>query len=420
MASNPFLRFPAHSKRIVLLLWGFAFLSYLLRTNITVAQQYIARDMSLNDVQVGYIFSAFLIGYSIFQLPAGILGDRFGPRLVLTVCGLFWGITTFLSGLVPGLLLKGTGLALGSLLLIRFLHGIGEAATYPVAMSAVAIWIAPSRHAFINSLIFTGSTLGSAFAPPFVASVMSVYGWRVTFYLSAVLPVVLAILWWRQSRDEKEMRVAARAEGSQDRLRIWRVLTKPAIFTLCLSYLLYCYAISIFVYWLFKYLVDVRHLSIVNSGWANSLPWIAASIAVPIFGYLSTKASSRMGYLQGRRLIATSCLLVSACLMSVVASTHSIGLALSAISLSVALLFSTESSYWSTAIELAREDAGAASGLMNLSGNLGGVLATSFVPLLVIYFGWFYALLSGSVLAVLAAVAWFFIGSESSVDTKLI
>ncbi|HEY1212293.1 MAG TPA: MFS transporter, partial [Bryobacteraceae bacterium] len=130
------LRISAHSKRIVFLLWGFAFLSYLLRINITVAQQYLARDMSLNDIQVGYVFSAFLIGYSIFQVPAGMLGDRFGPRRVLTVCGLSWGVTTLLTGLVPGLLLKGAGLALGSLLLIRFLHGIAEAATYPVAMNA--------------------------------------------------------------------------------------------------------------------------------------------------------------------------------------------------------------------------------------------------------------------------------------------
>jgi ACS family glucarate transporter-like MFS transporter len=229
----------------------------------------------------------------------------------------------------------------------------------------------------------------------------------------------LATLWWKQSGDEKKLRIVARTDPSRDRGSIWHVLSKPAIFTLCLSYLLYCYAISIFVYWLFKYLVDVRHLSIVNSGWANGLPWIAASVAVPIFGYISAKLSSHMGYLPSRRLIATSCLLVSACLMSVGASAQSIGLALGAIAISVALLFSTESSYWSTAIELARDDAGAASGLMNLSGNLGGVLSTTAVPVLVLHFGWFHALLSGSILAVLAAVAWFFIQPGSGANTKV-
>src|SRR5438270_11816938 len=95
-------------KSIVPLLWSFAFLSYLLRTNITVAQQFMSRELRWSDTEIGYIFSAFLLGYTIFQVPAGVLGDRFGPRLVLTVSGLWWGVTTLLSGLVPGLLIQGS------------------------------------------------------------------------------------------------------------------------------------------------------------------------------------------------------------------------------------------------------------------------------------------------------------------------
>ena len=87
------------------------------------------------------------------------------------------------------------------------------------------------------------------------------------------------------------------------------------VFFLCASYFLYCYSISIFVYWLFKYLVDVRHLSIVNSGWAASLPWIAATVAVPVFGYASTKLSQQMGFLRGRRSVAAGCLLAASALL---------------------------------------------------------------------------------------------------------
>ncbi len=399
-----------HGSRIMGLLWAFAFLSYLLRVNISVAQQYIAREFSFSDLQVGHIFTAFLIGYSIFQVPAGILGDRFGPRIVLTISALFWGLTTLLTGLVPGLLLKGAAASLSALLLLRFLHGVGESPTYPVAMNAVSIWFQPSRHAFATALIFTGSTLGAAFAPPFVASVMSRYGWRATFYVSALLPVLLAIAWWQQSKGTAQREANQHARSSVGSFYSWiQLLTKPAILALCSSYLLYCYAISIFVYWLFKYLVDVRHLRIINSGWANSLPWIVASVAVPIFGYISTEASHRLGALQARRLVATSCLVISAFLMTVGASSQNIGLAMGAISLCVGLLFSTESSYWSTAIELAHGEAGATSGLMNLAGNLGGVLSTVLVPVFVVHFGWLYALLSGSLFALFAALLWFVI-----------
>lgn len=395
------------NRGILALLWAFAFLSYLLRVNITVAQQFMARDLSLNDIQVGYIFTAFLVGYTLFQVPAGVLGDRFGARVVLTISGLSWAATTLLTGLTPGLLIKGAGMALLSLLALRFLHGAFEAATYPVAMNAVSDWFPARQHALVTAVIFTGSTLGSAFAPPLVANIMNALGWRPTFYLAAILPVIVAALWWRQSRGEKRVPLGPRPASAN----WWPLLRKRNVLFLCLSYLLYCYAISIFVYWLFKYLVDVRHLSIVNGGWAASLPWIAASLAVPASGWISTRISQTLGVLPGRRLVASLCLVISAFLMWAAASSAHVGPALAAIAASVALLFSTESSYWSTAIDIGREDPGAASGLMNLAGNLGGVLSTSLVPLLVTRLGWFYALLSGSVFALAAAVAWFFIGN---------
>lgn len=390
------------NRGIVALLWAFAFLSYLLRINITVAQQFMARDLSWSTQQVGYVFTAFLIGYTLFQVPAGVAGDRFGPRLVLTVSGLCWAVTTFLTGLAPGLLFTGASLALGSVLLLRFLHGAFEATTYPVAMSAVSDWFPSRQHALITSIIFTGSTLGAAFAPPLVANVMNAVGWRPTFYLAAILPVAVAALWWNRSRGERR---TAQADVSR-RVGWWKLLATRNVFFLCLSYLLYCYAISIFVYWLFKYLVDVRHLSIVNGGWATSLPWITASATVPVLGYISTRVSRVRGVLSGRRLTATACLVAAALLMWAGAGAQHIGPAIAAISASVGLLFSTESSYWSTAIDVAPGDAGAVSGLMNLAGNLGGVLATSLVPVLVMHLGWFQALLSGSVFALMAAAAW--------------
>ncbi|MDQ2712534.1 MAG: MFS transporter, partial [Acidobacteriota bacterium] len=168
-----------------------------MRTNISVAQQFMARDLSFSNIQIGYVFSAFLIGYTIFQVPAGLLGDRFGPRIVLTISGVWWGVTTLLTGLLPGFAVKGTALTLGSLLLLRFLHGMGEAGTFPVAMTAVAEWFRPSEHALVNALIFTGSTLGAAFSPPLVAYIMNALGWRETFYFTALPPVVLAAVWWR-------------------------------------------------------------------------------------------------------------------------------------------------------------------------------------------------------------------------------
>ncbi len=395
------------TRSVLPALWAFAFLSYLLRTDISVAQQFIARDLSLNAIQVGYIFTAFLIGYTIFQVPAGILGDRFGPRIVLFISGAGLAVTTFATGLAPHVL--------GVLLAIRFLHGIEQSATYPVAMTAVSDWFPSSQHAFLTSLIFTGSTLGAAFGPPLVASLMNSLGWRASFYWTSLLPLTLVIMWWRVAKGRPHRRPEANRERATD----WRVLLRRRdVLVLSVSYLLYCYAISIFVYWLFKYLVDVRHLSIVNGGWATSLPWIVASGTVPLFGYVTNRIAVRLGNFPARRLIAVSCLIVAAALMFMGAGATHLAMALATISLAVGLLFSTEACYWSSIIDLIPEHSGAASGLMNLAGNLGGVLSTLLVPVLVTWLGWFQALLSGSLFALGGAALWFLINTRTVETVK--
>jgi ACS family glucarate transporter-like MFS transporter len=379
--------------------------------NIAVAQQYMARDLHWSDIQVGGVLTAFLVGYTLFQIPGGILGDRFGPRLVLAISGLWWGATTVLTGVLPGYIFYGSA-AFVAVIVLRFLHGVGQATTYPVAITAVSQWFPLERHAFIASLIFTGSTAGSAFAPPLVAHIMNWFGWRATFYWTGVLPVALAFFWFIGTRRFNTYGTASVAPSARFHLRdCLPLLRSRNVLALCASYFLYCYAISIYVYWLFKYLVDVRHLNIVNSGWANSLPWIAASVAVPVVAWIGTRLAPRTGIFKARRLVAIVCLIVAALLMYLGATTEEIGLAISAITLSVALLFSTESSYWSTSIEVAPENAGTSGGLMNLAGNLGGVAATSLVPVLVLHFGWLVALSSGSVFALFAALTWFAIAN---------
>jgi MFS transporter, ACS family, glucarate transporter len=406
-------------RRMLILLWGFAFFSYLLRMNISIAQQYMRPELGLSDIQIGYVFSAFMFGYAIFQVPAGVLGDRFGPRLILTAAALSWAFATLLTGLVPGILVKGASAALASLLVLRFILGIGESATYPVGTRAVANWFPVSEHASANALIFTGSTLGAAFTPPLIANLMKVLGWRSTFYISAVFPFLLALLWWWKFRDRPDQhRSVSQAElalitGDEPQSGIttnakesWTLLRNRNIVILSLSYFLESYVVSIFVFWFFRYLLDVRKFSIVGSGWASSLPWIVASLAVPPFGYLSDRLSMRYGTLQGRRVVAIGCLAASAMLLLAGASVPEALIAITAISFSVGFVFSTETAYWSTAIELAGSNAGAASGFMNLAGNLGGVVSTSMVPLLVHSLGWFSALLSGSLFALLAAAFW--------------
>jgi len=192
-------------RKILALLAGLSLVSYVLRTNISVAARFMMPELGLNEIQMGQVFSSFMLGYAIFQIPAGWLGDRKGPRIVLTVAALLWGAMTLLTGLLPGLLVSGTG-ALISLLVLRFTLGAAEAATYPVAARAVANWMPASERAFANAVVIAGSTVG----------------WGFTFAACSALAVIAGLIWLfiqvDQTADEKvaehieELNVSATSE----------------------------------------------------------------------------------------------------------------------------------------------------------------------------------------------------------------
>lgn len=408
-------------RRILAMLTAFSLASYLSRMNIGIAQQYMTSDLGLSDIQLGQVFSAFMWGYALFQVPAGVWGDRRGPRFVLSAAALSWGVATILTGLIPGLLIRGATAALVSLLVIRFLLGVGEAATYPVAARAVANWMPLQEHAFSNAVIIAGATAGSAFTPPLVANLMKHLGWRESFYLTSLFSFAIALVWWWQARDKPEEHAAVSAEeialirsgrpqGAAAHAPSWLTLLKTRnVLFLCLSYFFDSYVMFIFVFWLFKYLVDVRKFSLIGGGWATSLPFIVASVMVPSAGYASDRLSARFGTLAGRRFVAMSCLAGAGLLLFLGAGASEAWMAVAAIALSVGFINSTEGPYWSTAIGLAGLNAGAAGGLMNMAGNLGGVACTSIVPILVHFFGWRGALASGTGGALLGALLWLFI-----------
>lgn len=163
---------PSRTNRtasLLVLLVCISFISYLLRTNISVAAEVMMPDLGLSKVQMGQVFSSFLIGYALFQSLAGAIGDAIGSRLTLGAALLIWGLATIATGLVPHALVAGANSALISLIVVRFVLGVGEAATFPVGSSVVHRWMPPARQAFGNSLMFMGSCFGAAVATPLVS-----------------------------------------------------------------------------------------------------------------------------------------------------------------------------------------------------------------------------------------------------------
>ncbi len=186
--------------RWLLIFWIFivSAIAYLDRVNISIAGPSIAKEFHLDNVHLGWVFSAFVLGYAFFQAPGGTLADRFGPRKILGLGVIWWGIfTVSVTVLSPGM---GGGM-LFALLASRFLLGMGEAVVYPASNCVVASWIPSSERGIANGFIFTGVGVGSAVASPLIAYLMQHAGWRASFWVSALLGVIAGGIWYVIARD---------------------------------------------------------------------------------------------------------------------------------------------------------------------------------------------------------------------------
>ncbi|MFN7949847.1 MAG: MFS transporter [Blastocatellia bacterium] len=402
-------------RNILFLLAGLSLASYVLRSNISIAAKFMKPELGLDDIQMGQVFSAFMLGYALFQIPGGWLGDRKGPRLVLTLAAGLWGATTLLTGLAP------TAGAFVVLLVLRFLLGAAEAATYPVAARAVANWFPLGERTFANAVVIAGSTLGMIFNGPLVSSLMAAWGWRATFFVTSVAGFLIAVLWWRYATNQPEQHTrindaelitiyADKPDGASAQQASWRALLRNKnISLISLSYFLDSFVLFVFVFWFYLYLTDERGFGILRGGIYNSLPYVFAMVMLPICGRLCDALAAHTGRSRSRRLFAIGCLLLAAVFLFLGASVSAPLPAIVCLSLAVGFLMSTEGPFWAGTIEAAGENGGTAGGVMNTAGNLAGVVSTALAPVLVRQMGWVATFVVCAAMLVVAGLIWMFV-----------
>jgi ACS family glucarate transporter-like MFS transporter len=387
------------AKRAIALLAILSLTNYLLRMNISIAGKFMMPALGLDEIHMGQVFSAFLIGYTIFQVPGGMLADRLGPRHVLFGAAASWAILTALTGAVAG------SVAFASLLAIRFLLGAGEAAMYPAGTRAIADVAPPDRRAFANALMIAGAALGSAFAGPVVASLMVALGWRASFYLMAAVAMLAAIAWRLGAPQD-------RGKESSEKIPWKSALANRDLLALAASYFLDSYVLYMFVFWLYMYLVDVRKFGILSGGFFTSIPFALATMCVPLCGFLTDRLSLRLGKRRARLIIAMSAFAICAALLWLGVIALSPYLAVAFISISVAAPMSTEGVFWSSATDAGPASPGAAGGVLNTAGNLGGVVSTALVPILTKHFGWYTAFAVAAAASIAGGAIWIFLRGE--------
>ncbi len=424
---------PTHTRwLIVALIFCMGVLMFIDRVNISIAAKYIMPEYGLNDVQMGWIFSAFVLGYAILQVPGGWLGDRFGPRRVLAGAIFWWSVFTAVTAVAGELFLASLLGVVGSFVVVRVLIGIGEAAGPPNYNRLVANWIAPQERGLAWGIAASGSAFGAALTPPLVVWIMVTLGWRVAFYLAGGVGILLALVcyWlvtdrpaahsWVNAAELQHITQASvlLPDESPALGRVpWRALLGRAdLWFLTASYVVLGYILYIYFSWFYLYLVNVRGFSVLSGGVYSTAPFLASAVAAPLGGWLSDHLSGQFGKRLGRCGLGLGGMLLTAGWIFAGAAATDPYLAILFLSLGAGSLFLSAAAYWATTIDLARAYAGTVGGFMNMGGNLGGTLSPTLTPLLAQHFGWENALYVAATLALLGAFFWLGVHPERAID----
>src|SRR5690349_7657808 len=191
------LKFP-YRYRILIFLFFLILITYLDRVCISVVGVRIKSEFNLNNEKFGWVLAAFSLAYALCEVPAGALGDRIGQRKILIRIVLWWSLFTALTGLTSGLF---------SLILVRFLFGMGEAGAFPNSCGVISHWFPKSETARGLSSVFLGLNVGAAIAPLIVVPIAIAYGWRTTFFTTGMIGfawVLVCYSWFRNNPSEKK------------------------------------------------------------------------------------------------------------------------------------------------------------------------------------------------------------------------
>ncbi|MBO5847391.1 MAG: MFS transporter [Bacteroidales bacterium] len=365
---------------ILVMLIFLGVVTFLDRINITVAGSAIMRDLNLTPDQWGWILSAFILSYGLMQIPMGAMGDKRGHRSTLALIVLWWSAFTAFTGMAGGFV---------SLILIRFMFGIGEAGSSPCSTGVISRWFPKKEVGKAQGFIWAASRMGGALTPFIVLPVITYLGWRAAFYILGAVGVIWSIVWYLFYRNQpKEMRGISAEEiaeapvthmaVSTEKVSIpWKSLLSSKQFWLILSmYFFYAFGSWFFFSWFPTFMELGRGFEKDQLTYAIAVPFVMSMIGNISGGYLTDKLSAKYGLKVGRKALGSSSLIISAIFMFLAAFIPGKMQVFIFLSLAFGIIDLMLPSAWALCIDLGKKYSGAVSGAMNTAGNLGGFVCS--------------------------------------------
>jgi MFS family permease len=434
--------------RIVALLMGYALLCHLNRISMSVAgTEQIMPQYGIDPTEMGYVYSAYLVVYTLCMTPGGWLIDRCGSWAALLIMGFGSAVFVTLTG-VTGLVLSAA-LLFPALLVVRGLLGAVSAPIHPAAGRAVSLWFPAATRCGANGLVTGAALLGIASAYKVFGSLMDAFGWPWAFVLCGAVTAVLAIFWLVTAADRPSehpsVNVAERqliepgqvhspiieavsqvplpppllsqpegCELATEAASSRSLLTTRSLWLITVSYGAVNYFEYLFFYWMQYYFEQVLRLGKEDGRTYSTLLTLAMAVGIFSGGWLADRLEHRLGRRRGRALVPVAGLLTSALLLWLGLLSREVGVVVMCFALAMAAVGACEGPFWTTAVALGGRRAGTAAAICNTGGNAAGLLAPVVTPLVSDWLGlgWQAGFGLASYVCVCGAVLWWWIDPD--------
>ena len=368
------LRAVPYRYRVLVFLCSLTTLTYLDRICISIVGVRIKSEFHLDNEQFGWVVASFALAYALFEIPSGMLGDRIGPRAVFIRIVLFWSFFTAVTGFTTGLI---------SLIVVRFLFGMGESGTYPNALIVVSRWFPANETGRALIGVGIGQQIGSAIAPLIIIPLAVAYGWRMPFYVNAAIGVVWVLVcyaWFKDfpsqmkniSETEKQkIESGCRHRKQQHPIPVKFIFRNRTLWALMLMYFCFQWANYFFIAWMPVYLQEGRHFSEAQTKPIIFSLFIAAIIGLLAGGFMADWLVKTKGLRFGRRLVGMTGMGMCGLLILITAVAAQNNLAAFCLIAANGFYGLSVMSSFGVCSDIGRNNSGTVAGAMNFSGQMG-------------------------------------------------
>jgi len=411
---------------ILFMLSLMALITFIDRTNISIAAPRIVKEFGFTKTQMGLIFGVFGWAYSLGQLPGGWLGDTFGPRKVLAAVVIFWSLMTMATAHAVGF---------ASMIAIRFIFGLGEAACWPAATRAMQFWYPKSERGRANGITHSCGQFATTIVPIIGVAIMTAWGWRAIFHIFGLVGMVWAVAWYFMYRDRPEDHksvnaaelayIQDRAQGTKSVVKAkvaipWgTILTSSNMWFMALAYSGYGYGAYFFWYWMPTYLMERQHISLKSMGFIAPFPLFAGAMGMLLGGVVTDFVYKKTKNLRwSRRAVCIGGMLGASLTMVPVALLSQPVLVVLCMALCNGLISMAVAPSWAASMDVAGDFSGSVSSVMNMVGQGAGAVSAIIFGALVQRGMWLapFYITSGVMLG--AALLWAFVINPEKLVTE--